>query len=30
VALADVLTPPVLNRVGREIGRIRAAAPHTH
>jgi L-asparaginase II len=30
VALADVLTPPVLNRVGRETGRIRAAAPHTH
>jgi L-asparaginase II len=30
VALADVLTPPVLNRVGRETGRIRAAPPHTH
>ncbi|HET6221478.1 MAG TPA: asparaginase [Dongiaceae bacterium] len=30
VALAELLTPPVLNRVGRETGRIRAAAPHSH
>jgi L-asparaginase II len=29
-ALADILTPPVRNRVGHEVGRIRAAAPHTH